>query len=135
MTTITFADLQAAATGTVSRTGAPAFHAVSVEEARTFVKIKDGNRKPAVDGSQNLTVVLGKHTLPLDCVKAGTSRVPVTEEQVEGYTDALQTAINEGLFDGDIANAQVLAKAAAEKAKANPRTRTAKPVVAVYKLR
>ena len=129
--TITFADLQAAATGTVTRTGAPAFHAVSVEEARTSVKIKDGNRKPALDGSQMLTVVIGKHTLPLDCIKAGTTRVSVVAAQIEGYTEALQAAVNDGLFDDVIAKAQVLAKAQAEKAAANPRTRTAKPVVAV----
>lgn len=130
MTMITLADLQAAATGTATRSGAPAFHSVSVEEARSSVKVKDGNRKPAEDGSQKLTVVIGKHTLPLDCIKAGTTRVAVTAEQVEGYTEALLAAVNEGMFDEQIAKAQELAKAQAEKAAANPRTRTPKAAVA-----
>lgn len=131
MTMITLADLQAAATGTATRSGAPAFHSVSVEEARNSVKVKDGNRKPAEDGSQKLTVVLGKHTLPLDCIKPNTTRVAVTAEQVEGYTDALVAAVNDGLFDEAIEAAQVLAKAQAEKAAANPRTRKPKVEVAV----
>lgn len=128
---ITLADLQAAATGTATRTGAPAFHSVTVEEARESVKVKDGNRKPAEDGSQKLTVVLGKHTLPLDCIKAGTTRVAVTAEQVEGYTNALLAAVAEGMFDAAIARAQELAKAQAEKAAANPRTRSPKVVADV----
>ena len=126
---ITLELLAAAATGTATRSGAPAFHSVSVEEARGSVKVKDGNRKPAEDGSQKLTVILGKHTLPLDCIKAGTTRVAVTAEQVEGYTEALLGAVADGLFDEAIAAAQVLAKAQAEKAAANPRTRTAKVAV------
>ena len=127
---ITLQDLAAAATGTQARTNTVTFYNVSVEEARASVKVKDGNRKPAEDGSQKLTVILGKHTLPLDCIKAGTTRVAVTAEQVEGYTEALLNAVNEGLFDESIVKAQELAKVAAEKAAANPRTRTAKPVVA-----
>lgn len=126
---ITLDLLAAAATGTATRSGAPAFHSVSVEEARASVKVKDGNRKPAEDGSQKLTVVIGKHTLPLDCIKAGTTRVAVTAEQVEGYSEALLGAVADGLFDVAIAKAQVLAKAQAEKAAANPRTRTAKVAV------
>ena len=131
MSMITLADLQAAATGTATRTGEPAFHSVTVEEARKSVKVKDGNRKPAEDGSQKLTVVIGKHTLPLDCIKAGTTRVAVTAEQVEGYTEALLAAVADGMFDANIEKAQALAKEQAEKAAANPRTRAPKAAVAV----
>ena len=114
MSIISLVDLQAAACGTKS-TSAVAFHSMSVEEARGSVVIKDGNRKPAVDGSQALTVTLGKHTLPLDCIKAGTTRLAVTAEQVEGYTEALNSVVSEGGFDEAIAAAQVLAKAQFEK--------------------
>lgn len=128
--TITLADLQAKAIGT-QRAGATPYHAKTVEEARSDVKVKDGNRKPAEDGSQALTVVLGKHTLPLDCIKPGTSRVVVTAEEVEAYTAALVEAVNGGMFDEAIEKAQVLGKAQAEKAAANPRNRAPKAVEAV----
>ena len=129
MTTITLANLAEAAIGTATRSGAPTFYSVSVEEARASVKVKDGNRKPAEDGSKKLTVVLGKHTLPLNCIKEGTTRIGVSEDQVEGYTEALVNAVNDGLFDEAIEKAQVLAKAQAEKVAANPRTRGAKATV------
>ena len=87
---ITLEMLQAAATGTATRAASRAFHTLSVADARAEVKIKDGNRKPAEDGSMKLTIVIGKHTLPMDCIKAGTSRVAVEKDQVEGYTEALQ---------------------------------------------
>jgi len=122
---ITLELLAAAATGTNKATST-AFHTVSVEEARASVKVKDGNKKPEVDGSQKLTVILGKHLLPLDCIKAGTTRVAVTADQVEGYTEALLGAVNDGLFDEAIAKAQELAKVQYEKAVANPRKRVAK---------
>ncbi len=112
--TISIADIAAKAIGTV-RTGSTPFHAKTVEEARADVKVKDGNRKPSEDGSQNLTVVIGKHTLALDAIKAGTTRVAVTAEEVEGYTEALVAAVAEGLFDEQIAKAQELAKIQAAK--------------------
>jgi hypothetical protein len=123
---ITLEMLQAAATGTATRAASQAFHTLTVAEARPFVKIKDGNRKPADDGSQKLTVVIGKHTLPLDFIKAGTSRIAVTAEQVEGYTAAIQTEIDNGSFDDVIEKAQALAKAQYEKAIANPTKRAIK---------
>ena len=118
MSIITLANLAEAATGTVSRGGRTPFYAVEVVEARSYVIIKDGNRKPAEDGSQKLTLVIGKHTLPMDCIKPGTSRIAVTVDQIEGYTEALEGALNDGLFDAAIVQAQALAKAQAEKAKA-----------------
>tara|TARA_R110002020_G_scaffold225658_3_gene435756 strand:- start:533 stop:1012 length:480 start_codon:yes stop_codon:yes gene_type:complete len=124
--TITLAQLAAAATGSATRSTANNWHSVSVEEARSSIVIKDGNKKPATDGSQKLVVQLGRHVLPLDCIKAGTTRVAVTAEQIEGYTAALQSAVNDGIFDEAIVKAQELGKEAAAKAAANPRTRTAK---------
>lgn len=124
--TITLQDLAASAVSGATRAASKAFHSVSVEEARSLVKIKDGNRKPAEDGSQKLTVVIGKHTLPMDCIKAGTTRIAVTAEQVEGYTAALQTEVDKGSFDEAIAKAQELAKAQYEKALANPIKRAPK---------
>lgn len=128
---ITLAELASAAVGTQSRRAAKvSFYSLPVEEARDSVKIKDGNRKPAEDGSQKLTVVIGKHTLPLDFIKAGTSRIAVSADQVEGYTAALQEAINDGSFDEVIAKAQDLARIQAEKAAANPVKRAPKAVEA-----
>ena len=112
--TITLQDLAAVATGTTTRSGALPFHQVSVEDARASVRVKDGNRKPAEDGTQKLTVVLGKYTLPLDPIKAGATRIFATEEQVEGYTEALLQAVSEGLFDAEITVAQERAKVKAE---------------------
>lgn len=126
MSNITLALLAAVAIGTVSRASSKAFHTLTVEEARAEVKIKDGFRKPQTDGSQNLTVVIGKHTLPMDCIKAGTSRIAVTADQVESYTEALQELVSNGDFDDAIVKAQALAKAQYEKAVANPRKRVTK---------
>jgi hypothetical protein len=113
---ITLEMLSAAATGSATRAASRAFHTLSVEEARGSAKIKDGNRKPAEDGSQKLTVVIGKHTLPMDCIKAGTSRIAVTADQIVGYTEAIQGLIDNGSFDEAIEKAQGLAKAQYEKA-------------------
>ena len=125
---ITLEMLSAAATGSATRAASRAFHTLTVEEARGSVKIKDGNRKPAEDGSQKLTVIIGKHTLPMDCIKADTSRIAVTADQIEGYTEALQGLIDNGSFDEAIEKAQGLAKAQYEKAIANPTKRGAKVV-------
>lgn len=128
MSNITLANLTAAVVST-SRTGATPFHAMTVEEARGQVKVKDGNRKPAEDGSQVLTVVIGKHTISSSAISTGATRIGVTADQVEDYTAALQDAINEGLFDEGIAEAQVKAKVQAEKPR-TARTKSA-PVVVV----
>jgi len=122
---ITLEMLAAAAVNTATRTNSTAFHTLTVADARPLVKIKDGNRKPAEDGSQKLTVVIGKHTLPLDFIKVGTSRIAVTADQVEGYTAAIQIEIDNGSFDEVIEKAQVLAKAQYEKSLANPVKRKA----------
>jgi hypothetical protein len=126
---ISLQDLQAAATGSKS-SAAVSFHSMTVEDARGSVVIKDGNRKPAQDGSQALTVTLGKHTLPLDCIKLGTTRLSVTEAQVEGYSEALQSVVDEGGFDTAIEAAQVLAKAQFERTVATNAAKKAAGVAA-----
>ncbi len=131
--------MQAIATGTATRTGAQPFHMLSIEEARERVVIKDGNRKPNEDGSVKLTVTVGKHTLPLDCIQAGTTRLDVSvakanelgitiEDAIVGYTDSLKGEVNSGAFDEALLHAQELAKAQADKPRAE---RTVKPAVAV----
>lgn len=129
--TITLELLAAAAVVTSPRSAkpsAPKFHTVSVEEARSFIKIKNGDKKPAEDGSQNLTVTIGKHTLPLSNIAPGATRIAVTAEQVESYSEALVAAVNEGLFDDFIVIAQEKATIQAEKAALNPVKRSPKSV-------
>ena len=118
--TISLIDLAASAVVGSSRSASKGIHAMSIEEARVAVKIKDGNRKPAEDGSQKLTLVLGKHTLPLDAIKAGSTRLQVSAENVAAYTAALESHVEAGAFDESIVKAQELAKAQYEKAIANP---------------
>ena len=61
----------------------------------------------------------------MDCIKAGTSRIAVTADQIEGYTGAIQGLIDNGSFDEAIEKAQGLAKAQYEKAT----SRVSTPVV------
>lgn len=92
---------------------------LSIEEAREAVKIKDGNKKANEDGSQALTLTLGKHTLGLDVIKPKATRINATADQVEAFTEQLRAAINEGAFDDEIVAAQSKAEASAAKAAAN----------------
>lgn len=124
---ITLEMLAASAVSNVSRGASKAVHTLTVVEARAAAIIKDGNKKPAEDGSKKLTVVLGKHTLPMDCIRVGTSRLAVTADQVEAYTEALQNLINEGKFDEAIEKAQAQSLATFEKIRA----KNAAPKVAV----
>jgi len=94
-----------------------AAYLLPLEAARTAVKIKDGNRKPAEDGSQAITLTLGKITLALDVITAGATRVNASQEEVEGFTTMLQEAIEAGAFDEAIVAAQF---------KGNPANRPAK---------
>lgn len=80
-----------------------------IEEARTVVKIKDGNKKPKLDGSQALTLTLGKIVLALDAVKPGATRINALPEQVEEFTALLQDALDAGEFDDAIIQAQAKA--------------------------
>ena len=78
-----------------------------VEKARAFVKIKDGNRKPAENGSQALVLTLGRFNLGLDIIAPNATRVFATAEQIEQYTAVLQEAIDSGAFDEEIKLAQL----------------------------
>lgn len=90
-------------------------YALPVEEARAAVKVRDGNKKPAEDGSQALTLALGKYTLPLDVVKQGATRINASAEQVESFTETLLAAVEAGQFDNEIIAAQKRGEEAANK--------------------
>ena len=82
-----------------------------IEDARVAVKIKDGNKVAKEDGSQALTLVIGRITVALDVIAKGATRVNATADQVEAFTEQLQAALDAGAFDEAIVAAQ---------AKANP---------------
>ena len=115
-----FSALAAAAVANNNRTAksttVPAY-LLPLDAARIAVKIKDGSRKPAEDGSKAITLTLGKITLDLDVIAAGATRVNASAEEVEGFTTMLQEAIDAGAFDEAIVAAQF---------KGNPVNRPAK---------
>lgn len=115
---ISLLEMAAVAAGTSSRSGRTPFYLVTAEEAREYVSVKDGNRKPAKDGSKALTLVIGKFTLGLDAIAPNTNRLEVTEEQIEGYTAALEAELVKGTFDAAIVTAQALGQAQADKVAA-----------------
>lgn len=82
-----------------------------IEDARKAVKIKDGNKTPKEDGSQALTLVIGRITIALDTIAPKATRINATKEQVEAFTEQLQAGVDAGAFDEAIVAAQ---------AKANP---------------
>lgn len=104
-----------AASNNNSKAASKAVHTLSLEDARAAVVIKDGNKKPAEDGSQALTLVLGKYVLSLDAIAPKATRVNATAEQVEEFTGLLQDAINDGTLDAAVIEAQAKAKVTAEK--------------------
>ena len=93
-----------------TRSGNKPLHTFTIEEAREYVKVKDGNKKPNEDGSQALTLVLGKHTLPLNAIAEGTTRVNAEAASVEGFTEAMLEAVKNGDFDAEIVAAQAKAE-------------------------
>ena len=107
---------QFAATTNNSKPASKAVHMLTLEEARTHVVIKDGNKKP-VEGSQALTLVLGKYVLGLDAIAPKATRINAPEDKVEEFTGLLQAAIDDGTLDESIVAAQAKAKATAEKPK------------------
>lgn len=107
--------LHAASSGAASST-TPVYQ-LGIDAARKAVKIKDGRKVKAEDGSQDLVLTLGRITLGLDAIAAGTNRIQATAEQVEEFTAALQAELDNGLFDEAIVEAQGKAKEAAERAK------------------
>lgn len=114
-----FSALQAFAVSnnfTQSRGGVPVYE-LSIEDARAKVVIVDGNKVPAEDGSQALTLKLGKRKVSMEAVKAGATRINATAEQVEAFTATLKAALEAGAFDAAIKETQGSAKQAAEDAK------------------
>lgn len=101
---------------------------LTVEEARAKVTVRDGNRKPSEDGSQALVLGLGRHTLPLDKIAEGSTRVNAPADQVEAFTAALVEAVNAGQFDEEIAAAQAAAKESAEQRAQGAATKAEEPV-------
>lgn len=85
-------------------------HTLTMDEARAYVTVRDGNKKPNEDGSQALTLGFGKHTLPLDVIAEGTTRVNASAEQVEDFSKALLDAVAAGSFDEAILAAQAKAE-------------------------
>lgn len=81
-------------------------HTLTVEEARARTIIKDGNKKPAEDGSQALTLICGRVVVALDAIAKGATRVNAAAEQVEAFRAVLQSALDAGEFDAGIAEAQ-----------------------------
>lgn len=89
---------------------------LDIDKAREAVKIKDGNKVAKEDGSQALTLTIGRITVSLDVIAPRATRINATAEQVEGYTAQLQEALEAGAFDSAIVAAQ---------AKANPANKVA----------
>lgn len=90
-------------------TGAVPTYALPIEAAREAVKVKDGNRVAKEDGSQALTLVIGRVKISLEQIAKGATRVNATAEQVEDFTAVLLTAVANGEFDEAIITAQAKA--------------------------
>jgi len=104
-----------------ARGGVPVYD-LSIEDARAKVVVVDGNKVPNEDGSQALTLKLGKRKVSLDVVKKNASRINATAEQVSGFTETLLAALAAGAFDEAIKAVQAAAKQAVEDAKAKGTT-------------
>ena len=100
---------------------------LSIEEARNTVKVRDGNRKPAEDGSQALVLGLGRHNLALDVISEGATRVNASADQVEAFSAALLEAVKAGQFDDEIVKAQAAAKESAEQRATGVQTKAEEP--------
>ena len=100
-----------------SRSGsATPSYLLSIEDARKAVKIKDGNKVAKEDGTQALTLTIGRITISLDAIAPKATRINASKEQVEAFTEQLQAGLDAGAFDAAIVEAQ---------AKANPANKVA----------
>jgi hypothetical protein len=86
----------------------------TVEEARELVKVRDQN-KVKKDGVVALGLNLGRNLLPLDKIKAKTTRLVCADAQVESVTASLVKFVKDGMFDEEIAVSLAQTKATAEK--------------------
>lgn len=84
---------------------------LALDDARKAVKIKDGNKVAKEDGSQAITLTIGRITISLDVVNPKATRINTPADKVERFTAQLQEALDGGAFDSAIVEAQ---------AKANP---------------
>ena len=91
---------------TASPRGGKPLHELSIEEARAKVVVVDGNKVPNEDGSQALTLKLGKRKVALDAVAPRATRINATKDQVEGFTATLLAGVAAGAFDAAIAEVQ-----------------------------
>lgn len=107
--------LHAASSGATS-SNTPVYQ-LDIDAARKAVKIKDGRKVKAEDGSQDLVLTLGRITLSLDVIATGANRIQATADQVEEFSAALAEELANGTFDEAIVEAQGKAKEAAERAK------------------
>ncbi len=89
-----------------SSRGGKGLHELTIEEARAKVVVVDGNKVPAEDGSQALTLKLGKRKVALDAVKPNATRINAAAAQVEGFTATLLAAVAAGAFDAAIVEVQ-----------------------------
>jgi organic hydroperoxide reductase OsmC/OhrA len=77
---------------------------------------------PNEDGSQALTLKLGKRKVGLDAVKPKATRINASAEQVAAFTETLLAGVQAGAFDEAIKAVQAAAKQAVEDAKAKGTT-------------
>ena len=96
----------AVANNNSSAEGRTPVYKLTIEEARNRIKIGDGNKKPKEDGSQALTLSLGKIKVGLDIIAPKATRVNAPADQVEAFTASLQEAVDNGSFDEAIKAAQ-----------------------------
>lgn len=117
-----FAVAQNYKTGNATRTP---IEDLSIDEARALVKVADGNKKPAEDGSQALSLRLGKVVIALDVIAAGATRVNATKDQIAEFTAVLEAEVKAGSFDAAIVAAQTKIREGKVAAAAKPKV--AKP--------
>lgn len=96
-----------------------AMYTLSVEEARLEIVIKDGFKEPQEDGTQKLTLVLGRYVIALDAISPKATYVTADKASVAPFTKTLEAEIAKGTFDEAILDAQSKAEASAIKAKAD----------------
>lgn len=106
-----------------SRASSTPVYMLTIEEAREAILIRDGNKVAKEDGSQALTLKLGRRALSLAAIKKGATRLNVPADSVDAVTEQLQAAIEAGAFDDAIVEAQTLLD------PANKPTPTDTPVV------
>tara|TARA_R100000544_G_scaffold35867_1_gene23540 strand:- start:83 stop:538 length:456 start_codon:yes stop_codon:yes gene_type:complete len=92
------------ATGTQARN--KPLHEMSVKEAVQHVKIVDSYKVPKENGEQALALQFGRRKLPLDVIKGAATKLVVPKDRVVQVTNLLQNAINNGVFNKVIIDAQ-----------------------------